>query len=195
MSTLAFLRERGERLAGDAVRKNRELFEGTGTTQPPDPSLPHPLLGRFSSGGGVSSELRQAWGTSLFSAGTGRMADSGKAPKPGRHLWSVAEDFWPAALLPSVLQIPTGHTCFLLRAQLWGAFRGLFLPPSPGIGKRWLLFTQQAFCKTSPHPAGEPEVPVGIVLAFAYSLLAWGVLVGEQGSAPREGPLQSREPG
>lgn len=104
--------------------------------------------------------------------------------KPSRHLRSprrAAGDSSPSARPPR-FQLGTAIpqvVLYLPRAHCWGHFRGLFLPPSPGIGKRWLLFTQQPFYKASPHPAGETEVPVGIGLALDYSLLGWGVSQGD----------------
>ena len=71
-------------------------------------------LGRRGPEGEVSCGAKPGpSGTSLFTAQTGRMTDSIKAPKPSRHLRSPRSCGWvflAASLLPPVHQLPTGHS-------------------------------------------------------------------------------------
>lgn len=154
---------RNGRLGGDEVRKNRELFEGAGTTLPPDPSLSSSPVGRGGVGVGCGSRLERCGpgggvscgakpgpsGTSLFSAKAGRMTDSIKAPKPSRHLRSPGRcgwGSWHPALCPlsTSYQLGTGIPQAVLSptCPAWGGrcISGA-VPLSPGMGKRWLLFS------------------------------------------------------
>ena len=100
-------------------------MKGQAPPSPQSPACPPLPRGRGGAGcgsrlerrgheGGVSCEAKPGpSGTSLFTAKTGRMTDSIKAPKPSRHLRSPRSCGWvllAASLLPPVHHLPTGHS-------------------------------------------------------------------------------------